>query len=219
MHTECKAKSDSKFLTLCWHYRQERRSYGARLEGSRRLGIQLEIPSRVSAAIARFGAWHWRDPTHTHKKSRKIPENPGNPGKFKKNPVVNNAHTSSTVKSVIQQTSHLYGWLIRKIDECVDMHTWMKNTLKAVSENPGKFQKIPENSENFRKIPDTRASVRAKSRKPPGNLGKIRRLKLQLINREIPENPGKSRKILETRIRENPGKSLQISGNYNSQQM
>ena len=25
MHTECKAKSDSKFLTLCWHYRQERR--------------------------------------------------------------------------------------------------------------------------------------------------------------------------------------------------
>ena len=159
-----------------------------------------------------------RPNTHT-KKSRKIPENPG---KFQIIPVVNNAHTSSTVKSVIQQTSHLYGWLIRKIDECVDMHTWMKNTLKAVSENPGKSRKIPEipeNSENFRKIPDTRASVRAKSRKPPANLGKIRRLKLQLINREIPENPGKSRKILETRIRENPGKSLQISGNYNSQQM
>ena len=206
-------KSDSKFLTLCWHYRQERRSCGARLEGSRRLGIRLEIPSSVSAAIARYGAWHWRDPTHTQKKSRKIPENPGNPGKFKKNPVVNNAHTSSTVKSVIQQTSHLYGWLIRKIDECVDMHTWMKNTLKAVSENPGKSRKIPENSRKFGKLPENPGHARECTSKIPETPGQSRENKKVKIATYQPRNPGKSRKIPE-----NPGnaytrKSRKISAN------
>ena len=147
---------------------------------------------------------------HTQKKSRKIPENPG---KFRKIPVVNNAHTSSTVKSVIQQTSHLYGWLIRKIDECVDMHTWMKNTLKAVSENPGKSRKIPENSRKFGKLPENPGHARECTSKIPETPGQSRENKKVKIATYQPRNPGKSRKIPE-----NPGnaytrKSRKISAN------
>ena len=152
-----------------------------------------------------------RPNTHTQKKkSRKIPENPG---KFQKIPVVNNAHTSSTVKSVIQQTSHLYGWLIRKIDECVDMHTWMKNTLKAVSENPGKSRKIPENSRKFGKLPENPGHARECTSKIPETPGQSRENKKVKIATYQPRNPGKSRKIPE-----NPGnaytrKSRKISAN------
>ena len=100
-----------------------------------------------------------------------------------------------------------------------------QHTHTQIPENPGKSRKIPENSRKFGKLPENPGHARECTSKIPETPGKSRenkKVKMQLINREIPENPGnpgKSRKIPETRIRENPGKSLQTSGNYNSQQM
>jgi hypothetical protein len=74
--------------------------------------------------------------------------------------------------------------------------------------NLGKSRKIPENSGKFRKIPENPGHAReytSKLPEPPSDLGKQESRKMQLINCEIPEDPGRSRKILETRIQENPG--------------
>ena len=78
--------------------------------------------------------------------------------------------------------------------------TQRKNKSRKIPEISRKFGKLPENPGHARectsKIPET-----------PGQSRENKKVKMQLINREIPENPGKSWKRVYEKIPENLCKS------------